>query len=171
MADFKTKYDSHARVYQHPGSRVKDVYTAVYDDLGHLDLAKSGQEDLYGYIQSHAESVDIHLLIERFVRGDTDALARAQGFYVDASDMPKTYAEVLNSVIAGEQTFDRLPAEVKQRFGNSFSVWLSAFDQPDFSDRMGWSSPAASPSSPANSQVAADFVSDTPSPASPPSST
>lgn len=147
MVNFKTKYDVHPRVFQHPGSRVKDVYTAAYDDLGHLDLVKTGQEDLYGYIQSHADSVDIHLLIERFVRGDTDALARAQGFFVDASDMPKTYAEVLNSVIAGEQTFDKLPAEVKQRFSNSFAVWMSSFEQPDFSERMGWSNPTPAPAS------------------------
>lgn len=51
--------------------------------------------------------------------------------------MPKTYAEVLNAVIVGEETFARLPIEVKQRFDNSFAVWLSSMDKPDFASRMG----------------------------------
>lgn len=176
---FKTKFDSHARVYQHPGSPVKTVYSSRYDRNGTLELFEDGQEDLYGYIQSHAESVDIHVLLKRFVNGETDVLSRAQGFYADASDMPKTYAEILNSVIAGEQAFNSLPAEVKQRFGNSFSQWMTSFEDPDFLQKMGLESPespsaASQPLTPGQIQ---DFSgvqpgpSQTPSqPVSPPSS-
>lgn len=135
---FKTQYDGHARVYQHPGNPIKDVYAPRYDDNGVLDLVVTGQENLYDFIQSHKESTDIHVILERFASGETDVLSQIQGFYADASDMPKTYAEVLNAVIAGEQAFDRLPVEVKQQFGNSFSVWLAAMDQPDFAERMGF---------------------------------
>lgn len=163
---FKTKYDSHPRVHQHPGDPVKDVYASRYTPDGTLELYISGQEDLYGYIQSHAESVDIHVLLQRFANGEADVLSRAQGFYMDSSDMPKTYAEVLNSVIAGEQAFDSLPAEVKQRFGNSFSQWMTSFDSPDFLEKMGLKAPESS--SPAvqtmtDSQVA-DFAGVHPTP-------
>ncbi|UPW40978.1 internal scaffolding protein [Sigmofec virus UA08Rod_5898] len=135
---FKTQYDERGPVYQDPGSRVKIVYTPKYDSNGVLDLVATGQEDLYSYIQSHKDSTDIHYLLDRFVNGETDVLSRIQGFYGDFSDMPKTYAEVLNSVIAGEEAFARLPVEVKQRFDNSFAVWLAAMDSPDFSRRMGF---------------------------------
>lgn len=134
---FKTKYDDRAPVFQEPGSRIKIVYSPRYDDRGVLDLVATGQENLYEYIQSHKESVDIHVLLDRFVNGETDVLSRMQGFYADVSDMPKTYAEVLNAVIIGEETFSKLPVEVKQRFNNSFSEWLSSMDKPDFSERMG----------------------------------
>lgn len=144
---FATQFDSHPRIYCNPGNPIKDVYEARYDKDGVLDLHVSGQEDLYGYIQSHADSVDIHVLLERFVNGETDVLSRAQGFYMDASDLPKTYSEVLNSVIAGEQAFNSLPAEVKQRFGNSFSQWMSSFDSPDFAVKMGFVSAASGDSS------------------------
>lgn len=152
---FKTKYDSHSRVHVHPGNPIKTVYSSRYDSSGNLELYESGQEDLYGYIQSHAESVDIHVLLQRFVNGEADALSKAQGFYLDASDMPKTYAEVLNSVIQGEQAFDSLPVEVKQRFGNSFSQWMASFESPDFLERMGIEK-AVSASSDSTPQQVAD---------------
>lgn len=135
---FRTQYDRQAPVYQEPGSRIRVVYSPRYSETGVLDLEVTGQENLYEYIQSHKESTDIHVLLNRFVNGETDVLSRVQGFYADASNMPKTYAEVLNAVISGEEAFARLPIEVKQRFDNSFSVWLSSFDSPDFAEKMGF---------------------------------
>lgn len=135
---FKTKYDPHPRVYAKPGSGIKVTYQANYNASGTLEVNPVGQEDLYGYIQSHRDSVDIHVILKRFAAGETDVLSQVQGFYADASDLPKTYAEVLNAVLDGERTFNSLPVEVKQRFNNSFSEWLSAFHDPDFADRMGF---------------------------------
>lgn len=134
---FKTKYDDHARVNCNPGSPVKITYQANYNAAGTLEINPVGQEDLYGYIQSHRDSVDIHVILKRFAAGEQDVLSQVQGFYADASDMPKTYAEVLNAVLDGERTFNSLPIEVKQRFNNSFSEWLSAFHDPDFAERSG----------------------------------
>lgn len=135
---FRTQYSARIPVYQDPGSRVKVVYAPRYDEKGVLDLVETGEkEDLYGYIQSHKQSTDIHYLLNRFVNGEKDILSQVQGFYADASNMPKTYAEVLNAVIAGEESFARLPVEIKQRFDNSFAVWLSSFDSPDFAEKMG----------------------------------
>lgn len=137
MVKFNTQYDKRDPVYQDPGSRIKIIYSPRYSEKGVLDLEVSGQEDLYAYIQSHKESTDIHVLLDRFASGETDVLQRIQGFYGDFTSMPKTYAEVLNAVIAGEEVFSRLPVDVKQRFDNSFAVWLSSMDSPDFSERMG----------------------------------
>lgn len=168
---FNTQYDRRAPVYQEPGSRDKVVYSPRYSDSGVLDLVVTGKENLYEYIQSHAESVDIHYLLNRFVNGEVDVLSRMQGFYADVTSMPKTYAEVLNAVITGEETFARLPSDVKQRFDNSFAVWLASMDKPDFSERMGIK---AEPSM-TDSQVQ-DFVSNavssdvSPAPADGPSS-
>ncbi|WGL31292.1 internal scaffolding protein [Dipodfec virus UOA04_Rod_862] len=158
MPKFRTQYDSHAPVYQEPGSPIKIVYSPRYDDNGVLDLVVTGQENLYEFIQSHKESTDIHVLLERYANGEEDVLSRMQGFYADVSDMPKTYAEVLNAVIAGEETFSRLPAEVKRRFDNSFAVWLASMDSPDFSERMGVPNVARSDMTP---QEVQDFSSNT----------
>lgn len=156
---FKTKFDFHARVFQNPGNPIKELYSPRYDDHGNLDLQVTGEEDLYAYIQSHKESCDIHLILERFASGEEDVLSRAQGFYADMSGMPKTYMEVLNSVIAGEHAFDSLPAEIKRKFDNSFAVWMSQMDQPDFADKMGFAKPEIAHSDLTSSQQQ-DFVRD-----------
>lgn len=158
MPKFDTQYDKRAPVYQEPGSRIKQVFSPRYTDDGVLDLVVTGEEDLYDYIQSHKESTDIHVLLDRFANGEEDVLSRMQGFYGDVTDMPKTYAEVLNAVIVGEETFARLPVEVKQRFDNSFAVWLSSMDKPDFSKRMGLDDDMTP-------QQTQDFTTTTPTPA------
>lgn len=140
MPRFRTQYEPREPVYQPSGDPIKVLYSPRYDDRGVLDLVETGQEDLYAYIQSHKESTDIHVLLDRYANGETDVLQRMQGFYGDITSMPKTYAEVLNAVIAGEEAFSRLPVDVKQRFDNSFAVWLAAMDKDDFAERMGYKS-------------------------------
>lgn len=162
MPKFRTQYDAHEPVYQEPGNSVKVVYSPRYDDHGVLDLVQTGQEDLYAYIQSHKESTDIHVLLDRFANGEDDVLQRMQGFYGDVTSMPKTYAEVLNAVIAGEEAFSRLPVDVKQRFDNSFAVWLAAMDKDDFAERMGYK--AETDMMPSQVQ---DFVGQQPAPSAP----
>lgn len=137
MFNFRTQFDAHPPVYQPPGNPEKLIYSPRYTDDGVLDLVVTGKENLYDYIQSHKESTDIHVLLTRFANGEEDVLSRMQGFYADVTSMPKTYAEVLNAVIVGEETFARLPVEIKQKFDNSFAVWLSSMDSPDFAERMG----------------------------------
>lgn len=159
MPKFRTQFDAHDPVYQLPGDPVKVIYSPRYDDNGVLDLVATGREDLYEYIQSHKESTDIHVLLDRFANGEEDVLSRMQGFYGDITSMPKTYAEVLNAVIAGEEAFARLPVEIKQKFDNSFAVWLAAMDKPDFADRMGYKPDPVDQVTP---QQVQDFVGQTP---------
>lgn len=155
---FRTQYDSHPPVFQEPGDPIHLVYSPHVSSNGVLDLEVTGQENLYEYIQSHKESVDIHVLLNRFVNGESDVLQRMQGFYGDVSSMPKTYAEVLNAVISGEEAFNRLPIEVKERFGNSFGVWMASMDKSDFAEKMGFK-PADSSLTPQQTQ---DFTSSQP---------
>lgn len=136
---FRTQYDHHDRVFISSGSPVKPTYSPHYNAFGELIIEQTGEEDLYAYIQSHKDSCDIHLMLERFASGDEMALSQAQGFYADVSGVPTTYAEILNSVLAGEAAFNSLPREVKAEFDNSFAVWLSSMDRPDFAQRMGFS--------------------------------
>lgn len=138
---FRTQYTEHPRFQCFTGSPEKVVYQARYDASGTLELYESGLEDLYGYIQSHRDSCDIHVILNRFANGELDVLSQVQGFYADTTGMPSTYAEVLNAVLDGERMFNSLPAELKQQFGNSFAQWLTAMDKPDFAQRMGWEAP------------------------------
>lgn len=134
---FRTQFDDHVSPASVPGSRIKVLYSPVFDKAGHMSLVKSGEEDLYDYIQSHADSVDIHVILKRFAMGDVSVLSRVQGTYGDFTQMPKTFAEALNTLVAAEQYFNSLPVEVRQRFNHNFNEFIASMDQPTFAQDMG----------------------------------
>ena len=80
MMKFSNQFRQHQRFLSNVGSRDKIVYGASYNEKGQLILEEKGREDWYGYIQSHKDSVDIHVLLARFKNGETDVLNRVQGF-------------------------------------------------------------------------------------------
>lgn len=134
---FRTQYDTPVRVTSNPGSRLHKLYHGRVDNDGVFDLVFDGEEDLYEQIQSHAESCDIHTILKRFEAGDLEVLSQRQGVFGDFSEFPTNYAEILNSVIAGENYFNSLPVEVRAKFNHSFREWMASMDKPDFLDRMG----------------------------------
>lgn len=135
--EFKTQYDARDRVFTDPGSPEHITYAGHYDEKGRVVLEESGRENIYDFIQSHAESCDIHVLMKRYQNGDVDALSQKQGFYGDFLDFPKTYAEALNHMNEMERQFMALPVETREKFGNSFTEFLAASAEPDFLDRLG----------------------------------
>lgn len=135
--EFKTQYSPRDRIVSCPGSPEHIMYSGHYDEKGRVVLEESGRVNLYDEIQSHAESVDIHVLMKRYQNGDVTALSQVQGFFGDQLDFPKTYAEALNHMNEMERQFMALPVDVRQKFGNSFSEFLAASGESDFLDRLG----------------------------------
>lgn len=125
------------RVCSNPGSPNKDLYHARYDDRGCVELVHDGHDDLYSRIQSYADSVDIHVLLKRFANGDVDALSKTQGIYADVTGIPKTYAELLNTVNDLERKFLALPVEVREKFGNSFAQYAATLGTEDYFNALG----------------------------------
>ena len=144
--EFETRYRPHQSVNSNPGDPVKVLYSPVFDRKGVMSLEESGRENLYDFIQSHRDSVDIHKILERFASGDVSALQQRSGVFGDFTEMPKTYADLLNTVIAGERTFDSLPRDVREKFGNSFHQWLAQAGSEEWNVAMGLV-PASEPES------------------------
>ncbi len=135
---FKTQYQPHDRLPCNPGTSEHVLYSPQFDEHGHFELVESGVEDVYDMIQSHKDSTDIHQIIRRFENGDVHALNKVQGVFADVTEMPKTYAEMLNHIIAGKNAFMDLPVETRAKFGHSFERWLASMDDPvDFASKMG----------------------------------
>lgn len=134
---FRTQYDKGARFHCEPGRREHVTYGGHYDEKGRVVLEEIGRVNLYDEIQSHAQSCDIHVLMDQYRRGDIDALSKRQGFFGDILDFPKTYAEALNHMNEMERQFMALPIETREKFGHSFSEFLAASAEPDFLDRLG----------------------------------
>lgn len=135
---YRLPHEGHARVCKEPGDPEKVLYTSRVRDDGVIELVESGKEDLYAYIQSHKDSCDIHVLLARYQNGDLDVLSKVQGAYGDFTDMPETYAELLNAVIAGENYFNSLPVEVRAKFDHSLEKFMVAMDDmPSFLQKLG----------------------------------
>ena len=134
---FKTQFDARDRIKSNPGNPIKQLYAGSYNERGQVELKENGTEDLYDYIQSFAESTDIHSILRRFENGEVDVLEKVQGFYADITEMPRTYAEALQRIADSEKVFMSLPVDVRAKFNYSFSEFLSASQDADFLDRIG----------------------------------
>lgn len=145
MANFRTQYDKPTRFHVEPGVRVKTLYGPIFDDNGVMHLVETGKHNLYAEIQSHAESVDIHVIMARYQNGDVEALSRVQGTYGDFTEMPTTFAGALNAMIAAEQYFLSLPPEVRAKYNQDFNQFLASMDRPGFASDIGLVPPAATP--------------------------
>ena len=143
---FPTQFDSHERKPAKLGNPIKTLYGPVFDANGVMSLEEKGKENLYAYIQSHKDSVDIQVLLQRYSNGDASALSKAQGVYGDFTNMPTTMAELLNRMAKGQEFFNGLPVEVRAKFNHSFSEFMAASDRPDFWQLLGFSpDPAGDP--------------------------
>lgn len=129
---FKTQFDPRERVAANSGSPVRVLYSPKFDEKGVMTLVESGKENLYEFVQSHKESCDIHVILERFARGDVSALERVQGTYGDFSNLPRTFADMLNLIHSAEDAFSSLPVDERAKYGHSFERWLTGFGpEPD----------------------------------------
>ncbi|UPW41061.1 internal scaffolding protein [Sigmofec virus UA08Rod_5645] len=167
---FGTQFDHRPSPISEPGSREHVLYSPIFDKQGRMSLEATGVEDLYDYIQSHADSVDIHVILKRFEQGDVSVLSRVQGAYGDFTQMPKTFAEALNTLIAAEQYFNSLPVDVRAQFGHNFNQFIASMDAPDFTSKMGIippDVPVASSDTPAAAPAATPSASDSAPPSSP----
>lgn len=145
---FRTQYSNNDRVFCSSGNAVKPTYEGFYNDDGVLELKQTGQINLYDEIQSHAESVDIYTTLNRFTNGDAGALSKVQGLYGDFTEMPKTYADMLNTVINGERKFNSLPVDVRAKFNHNFGEFVAGIGSDSWREKMSVgaaASPAPSP--------------------------
>lgn len=134
---WNTQYDRN-RCFSNVGSRIHIQYGPHYDENGTLDLVETGRDDIYDYIQSHRDSVDIHILIQRFQNGETDVLSKLQGVYADVSELPKSYAELLNKLIDGERAFMELPPEMRAKFDHNFAQFVQTAGSKEWLEKIGY---------------------------------
>lgn len=138
MMNFRTMYDDFERVPSNPGSPEEPEYAPVVDESGAISLEVVGTTDVRSFIDSFRESCDLNVILARYANGDVSALSQRQGTFFDATAMPSTYAEMLQTVITAEAEFNKLPLVVRERFDNSFQKWLSLMDNPvEFNRLMG----------------------------------
>ena len=56
---------------------------------------------------------------------------------IDATTLPKTFAEFLQLQIDRKREFDRLPVEVKQKFNNDLNQYMATAGSAEWFDKLG----------------------------------
>lgn len=129
---FRTKYNEHERFYTDSGSPIKiEFQLRVVDD--EETLVETGKTNLYEYIQSHADSVDITKILERCALiEDYSYLNRMPAEFMDVSDAPANLAEAYAAVQDAKNFFDRMPINIKESYDNNFIQFLSGLGKEKF---------------------------------------
>lgn len=138
---FRNKYERREVISQ-PGDPVKIQYAGEYDKNKNLVVVPKGKINLRSYINSFADSVDIHVLLARFQNGDKEALLQRAGAYIDISALPTNINEFIELSRNAENLFNTLPVEVKEKFNNNVVEFISTVGDPDWIKKMSTSQAA-----------------------------
>lgn len=118
------------------GSRIIPTYTPHLEKDGTLTLVKDGEHNLYEEIQSHKDSTDLQLIINRYMNGDPTVLARVQGAYGDFSEMPQSMHEAYDLMRKAEHDFKKLPAEIQASFDNDPTKFIMSLGSDEWLEKM-----------------------------------
>lgn len=112
-----------------PGNKLHPVRHGKVLDDGTITLVTDRLEDTDKIIDSYRESTDINNILARISAGEIGLLNEKQGFFGDVTDLPKTYAEMLDLLHRGEEFFNKLPVDVKSKYNNDFNQFFANFDK------------------------------------------
>lgn len=124
------------------GTPYLDQYEFDFDEKGEVKRTTLHKTDnpinVHARIQADYESCDINAIMRRFALGDTSAINVREGAYIDASKMPKTFAELFDRINECQSLFDSLDPEVKQLFNNSYEeFWYEmTTDEKSFNNKI-----------------------------------
>ncbi|QCS36632.1 minor capsid protein [Capybara microvirus Cap3_SP_546] len=138
---FRTKYNcDNSSVVSNNGSPFIDTYGFTTDDYGNTIVGVTGQSNLFDIIQSNSDSGNISLIVDRATRGDLSYLNAVNSAYFDARDLPTSYREMTEYINHCNNTFNELPAHIKEAFNNSSSEFWSTFGSDSWNRRVGFNS-------------------------------
>lgn len=119
------------RKFINSGSRIKDEYL-LKDIDGKMELVKVSESNLYEYIQSHKDSVDINKMLERYRQGDITALDRVKAQYLDLDGAPENLAEMYSFVRNTSAFFETLPLSVREEYEHNVSKFVADIGSEHF---------------------------------------
>lgn len=125
------------RFYTNPGNPIHIIYRPSVDKDGNIELVESGKENTDDIIQSYTESCDIVTILARACNGEPELLNQRQGTFGDFTQMPKTFAEVLQLQIDSNRLFDSLPGDVKDKFGNDPNKFFVQAGTKEWAETLG----------------------------------
>lgn len=129
MAKFRTENN-----YKSPKMPVYGKEEPIYQvqqvplKNGAMRPVEVGKTNIYERIQKSCGFRSVKELVERYERGDIQALNKRQGFYGDISKMPACLNDVNAVVRNAQSTYHTLPKDVKAMFGSYENFIASVSD-------------------------------------------
>lgn len=76
------------------GTGIEPIYKFIEDEkTGEIKRVKTGETNVYQFIQQNAKLCGLDLLIAQIKSGDFSGLVKSGGLYADEKDLPKTIHE------------------------------------------------------------------------------
>lgn len=117
------------------GQRFKKEYVGELNEDGSIYLRETGVIDTQKMIEADAVGSSVPEIIARALAGDV-SVVRNDGFYGDITQMPSTYAEILNTVNAAHRAFDELDVDIKSKFAFNFEQWFATMNTEEWYGKM-----------------------------------
>lgn len=124
-------------IFTNHGDPIHIIYSPIVNSDGSIELVESGKENTDDIIQSYLPNCEMSQVIDRINNGEIGLLNQRQGMYGDFTDMPKTYAEMLQLQIDSQIMFDRLPVEIKQKFDNDANKFFVQSGSKEWYEKLG----------------------------------
>lgn len=125
------------RFYSEAGSPMKPIFKSELVD-GIIELTQVGEENLQEYIDSFKDECSMEAILARVASGDMSALQKRQAMFGDFTDVPRSFAEIMQKVIDGRAYFDSLPLDVRQKYDQNFELWFSQIGSESWMNDMGY---------------------------------
>lgn len=125
------------------GTRIHIIYGPKVEPDGSVSIVPVGKEDIQSRIEAARSSTDMAYILKQLELGNDSVLsARDDALFGDFTQMPRTYAELLQLQIDARRTFDSLPLDVRNRFDNNCDkfVALAGTDPTEFFRKLNDSS-------------------------------
>lgn len=119
-----------------PGSPFHTLYSSKVLPDGTISLTECGKENIQEQINAAAETCDMAFILHELALGNTAVLNQREVNYGDFTDAPKNIMEAMQIMIDGEKAFMKLPLEVRQKFDNSYMLWLSTNGTEEWIEKM-----------------------------------
>lgn len=132
---FRTQF-KRLRKETNAGSPIRIIKAGQLDKGKNLKVVEKGKENFYAYINSFADSVDINVLLARFANGDKEALLQRAGAFIDISALPTNINEFIELYHNGETYFNSLPIEIKEKFNNNMTEFISKIGDKEWLEIM-----------------------------------
>lgn len=123
---FRTAYDYSERFPCPSGTRYRRRLVRGVASDGSPTLIEDGKEDVYDSIQKSVSGRSIEDLIRRATAGDNTAIPPVVDSYPDLSSVPTSMLEAHMMLEDAKLKYNSLPAELRSKYGNDFSSFLSA---------------------------------------------